>query len=66
MKRYIFVAVVVALVLSVFSSCRRASELPPLNKGYATTVIMPEPEDLTAADRAYVRELKEEYENAIK
>lgn len=66
MAKKLFVILSVMLLSFCISSCRRASELPPLNGGYAKEVLIPEPEDLTAADRAYLKELEDEYENAIK
>lgn len=46
-------------------SCRRASELPPIQDGYATTFVLPDPVDLTTEDRALIKALQEEYNNAI-
>ncbi len=66
MKNKIYLLTGVVLMMSVLYSCRRASQLPPLNQGYASSVVLPEPEDLTTTDRAYLRDLKEEYENSIK
>lgn len=65
MKKYIY-ALLALTALSFFFSCRRASELPPLNEGYAKNVILPEPVDLTAEDRAYLEALEQEYQNGIK
>ena len=42
-------------------SCDDADELPPMNDGYATEFILPDPEDLTAADREVIQELQDEY-----
>ena len=38
---------IAAMTMSPAVSCDTADELPPLNEGYATTVIMPDPVDLT-------------------
>lgn len=46
-------------------SCRQASELPPIQDGYATTFVLPDPVDLTPEDRALIKALQEEYNNAI-
>ena len=43
------------------ASCKQPSELPPINDGYATEFILPDPIDLTSADRAYIKELEAEY-----
>ena len=53
------------LLAALFSSCRKPDELPPLNEGYATEVILPEPLDLTPQDRALIEELEREYEEAV-
>lgn len=55
---------VTVLALTAVLSCNNASELPPLNEGYATRFIMPDPVDLTAEDREYLYELETEYEQA--
>ena len=47
------------------ASCKQPSELPPINDGYATEFILPDPVDLTAADRAFIKELEAEYKAAI-
>lgn len=46
-------------------SCRRASELPPIHDGYATTFILPDPVDLTSEDRDFIKAQQEEYNDAI-
>ena len=53
------------MLLTAFASCDTADELPPLNDGYATTVVMPAAEDLTSEDRDYIQELQDEYNEAI-
>ena len=46
-------------------SCKPASELPPLSEGYATKFIMPDPVELTSADREYINDLRDEYNKSI-
>ena len=46
-------------------SCRRASELPPIHDGYATTFILPDPVDLTSEDRDFIKAQQDEYNDAI-
>lgn len=46
-------------------SCRKPNEMPPVEAKYATEIILPEPEDLTIAEREYIDNLKEEYNNSI-
>ena len=53
-----------AISLIALCSCNQPSELPPINDGYATTFILPDPVDLTSADRAYIKSLEDEYKNA--
>lgn len=68
MKRYsrlMIMAASAAMLLIAFASCDTADELPPLNDGYATTVVMPAAEDLTSEDRDYIQELQDEYNEAI-
>ena len=63
-KRYILIAF---LALAAFAgACKKPNELPPLNKGYATYFILPEPTDLTVEDREYIEKVEKEYEEAIK
>lgn len=61
----IFAAAALLIAASIFFSCNNADELPPLNSGYATEYILPDPVDLTADDRAYIEELEKEYNAAI-
>ena len=58
----------VMLIFAIMSicSCRQANELPPLTEGYASEIIMPDPESLTQADRDYLEALEKEYEQATK
>ena len=51
--------------MAVLCSCRQASELPPIQDGYATTFILPDPVDLTSAERDFIKEQQAEYNNAI-
>ncbi len=62
MKRILLIAsAIIALC-----SCKQASELPPINDGYASSFILPDPVDLTQADRDFIKALETEYKNAIK
>ncbi len=65
MKKKIYIALTLLLVSGGFFSCRKSDELPPLDRGYAKDVILPDPEDLTRADREYLEELEEEYNNSL-
>ena len=58
----IFFAIFAILALS---SCSQPSETPPINAGYSTTFIMPDPVDLTPADREEIKEMEAEYKAAI-
>lgn len=60
MKRILFITISIVMLWS----CKPASELPPLSEGYATTFIMPDPVELTSADREYINDLKDEYNKA--
>ena len=53
---------IISIIL--LASCKQPSELPPISDGYATEFILPDPVDLTAADRAYIKELEAEYKSA--
>ena len=59
-----FAAIVTSALLS--GSCRQADELPPLNEGYATTIILPDGVNLTDEERDYIEALEKEYEKATK
>ena len=65
MKKTITTILIIVLAAMLLNSCDNASELPPLDNGFATQFILPDPVDLTEEDRAYLDELEEEYENAI-
>jgi hypothetical protein len=58
---------ILLLIVAIMAlcSCRQASELPPIQDGYATTFVLPDPVDLTTEDRALIKALQEEYNNAI-
>ncbi len=66
MKKTIIITVLTIAGTLGLTSCRQPNELPPLTDGYATKYILPDPEDLTAADRLLIEQMEEEYENAIK
>lgn len=55
-----------AAALTVLSaSCENVSDTPPINQGYATSFRMPDPDILTPADRKFLEEQENEYnENA--
>ena len=56
----------ITIALSSVFSCRKADELPPLNEGYATTIVLPDGVNLTNEERDYLEDLEEEYEEATK
>lgn len=60
------IATVFAVTLLSIVSCRNYDELPPLNEGYATEFILPDPVPLTQEDRDYIQALEDEYEQATK
>ena len=62
MKKILYIAIAIL----AFSSCRKASELPPLSDGYASEVDMPDPENLSQEERDILEELENEYENSTK
>lgn len=45
-------------------SCKQASELPPIDEGYATEFILPDPVDLTSQDREFIKQQEKEYKDA--
>lgn len=57
--------VLIAIAILGLCACRRASELPPIHDGYATTFILPDPVDLTAEDRDLIKAQQAEYNEAI-
>ena len=56
----------IATVFVALCSCRKADELPPLNEGYATTIVLPDGVNLPDEERDYLEDLEEEYEKATK
>ena len=64
MKKILYIVISIFLC-GGFTSCKKANELPPLDRGYARDVVIPEPEDLTRADRVYLEALEEEYNNSL-
>lgn len=64
MKRFtgiLFCAGAAAMSLMSLVSCDNASELPPMNDGYATEFILPDPVDLTMEERDFIEALQDEY-----
>ena len=59
--KYLVMAACAAMAMMSAVSCDDADELPPMNDGYATEFILPDPVDLTAADREVIHELQDEY-----
>ena len=59
--KYLVMAACAAMAMMSAVSCDDADELPPMNDGYATEFILPDPVDLTAADRELIQELQDEY-----
>ena len=59
--KYLVMAACAAMAMMSAVSCDDADELPPMNDGYATEFILPDPVDLTAADREVIKELQDEY-----
>ena len=55
-----------AIAIIALCSCNQASELPPINEEYASSFILPDPVDLTQADKDFINALNLEYNNAIK
>lgn len=58
--------IVIAIAFIAVYSCRKADELPPLNEGYATTIVLPDGVNLTGEERDYLEELDREYEESTK
>ena len=59
--RILFCAGATAMSLMSLVSCDNASELPPMNDGYATEFILPDPVDLTMEERYLIEALQDEY-----
>lgn len=60
MKRF-FIKLIIAFSAIAAYSCNRASELPPMNEGYATEFILPDPVNLTQEERDEIKKMEEEY-----
>ena len=50
------------LLLLFCCSCNKVSEMPPTNNSYDTGFVLPEAEVLTAADRAVIAAMEDEYD----
>lgn len=50
-----------AMLMMSAVSCDDADELPPMNDGYATEFILPDPVDLTMEERDFIEALQDEY-----
>ena len=46
--------------------CNNEKEVPPYQKTLNTEFVMPKPKPLTAGERAWLKEHREEYNNSIK
>ena len=55
----------ISIAIMALCSCNQASELPPIEEGYASSFILPDPVDLTQADREFIKQQDAEYKNAI-
>lgn len=60
-KRILSLAAAAAALLTL-SSCGDAAECPPLNEGYQQNVILPSPTPLSASERNYLQQLRDEYD----
>lgn len=56
----------IAIAIMALCSCNQASELPPIDEGYASSFILPDPVDLTQADVDFIEAQVTEYKSAIK
>lgn len=56
----------IAIAIMALCSCNQASELPPIDEGYASSFILPDPVDLTQADVDFIEAQVAEYKSAIK
>ena len=50
-----------AMLMMSAVSCDDADELPPMNDGYATEFILPDPVDLSMDERDIIEALQDEY-----
>lgn len=57
---------IILTALAAVCSCDSASELPPLDDGFARDFILPDPVNLTMEDREYLDALEKEHDDAIK
>lgn len=55
---------IIIIAVMALCSCRRASELPPIDAKYAKEFIMPDPVRLTVSEREYIQDLRDEYNQA--
>ncbi len=53
-------------VIFLFCSCEKENEVPPYQKTLNSSYVMPKPVALTAEERTWLNDLREEYNNAIK
>lgn len=53
-------------MMLLFCSCEKENEVPPYQKTLNSSYVMPKPVALTAEERAWLNDLREEYNNAIK
>lgn len=61
----IYTIIVIAGAL-LLCSCNKGNEVPPYQKTLTSTYVLPSPEPLNQEERAWLKELRTEYENAIK
>lgn len=61
----VYILIIVCLVV-LFCSCAKENEVPPYQKTLSGTYVMPNPTPLTSDERAWLQELRNEYNNAIK
>lgn len=65
MRKYVYAAVLSAVLSGVVVSCESYDEVPPVENTSAKSYKMPDPETLTQDDRAVIEEMEREYnENA--
>ena len=55
----------IAISIMALCSCNQASELPPIDEQYASSFILPDPVDLTQADKEFIKQQDAEYKNSI-
>lgn len=64
-KIYLFI-IATAATVAALSSCEKSDEVPPVQKTAASTYQMPDPEPLTAEDRAVISAQEAEYNQNAK